>query len=90
MTRFLYHRKLRPTTVYFLIPLVFYSVASGIDYDIRYKDIDLRDTEALARKRREDAERKRLAEEEARKKEDAEPEAGDLAVDQEPVLNTLD
>lgn len=61
--------------------------SNGIDYDIRYKDIDPRDTEAISRKRREDTERKRLAEA-AAKKAASEGEGDDQIA--EPVLNTLD
>ncbi|MDP8214150.1 MAG: hypothetical protein RAO92_08420 [Candidatus Euphemobacter frigidus] len=66
---------------------------NGIDYNIRYKNIDPRDAEALERKRREDAKRKRtalVAPEAERKSGKKVPIAGGSAADKEPVLNTLD
>jgi len=68
--------------------------SNGIDYDIRYKNIDPRDTVALAKKKRLDSERRMR--DEAEKKRAAELAAAASAdlkgedLDAEPVLNTLD
>jgi len=70
--------------------------SNGIDYDIHYKNIDPRDTEALARKKRLESERRMR--DEAERKRAAETAAGGSAPqegegknpDVEPVLNTLD
>jgi|GEM_PF-843700 beta-lactamase superfamily II metal-dependent hydrolase len=70
--------------------------SNGIDYDIQYKNIDPRDTAVLAKKKREESERrmrdgaekKRAEELAAATKGDVEGEEKDP--DAEPVLNTLD
>ncbi len=58
---------------------------NGIDYEIKYKNIDPTDTEALSRKRREDAARKKQAEAAAPR-----PPPPGQPLAKEPALNTLD
>ncbi|HDL64020.1 MAG TPA: MBL fold metallo-hydrolase [Proteobacteria bacterium] len=70
--------------------------SNGIDYDIRYMNIDPRDTEALARKKRLESERRMRDEAEKKRGEELAGSAAAPAggagknLDAEPVLNTLD
>ena len=70
--------------------------SNGIDYDIQYKNIDPRDTVALAKKEREESERRMRDEAEKKRAEELAAAAkGDVEgeekdPDAEPVLNTLD
>jgi len=69
--------------------------SNGIDYDIQYKNIDPRDTVALAKKEREESERRMRDGAEKTRAEElaaaAQPEvAGKEDLEAEPILNTLD
>jgi hypothetical protein len=69
--------------------------SNGIDYDIQYKNIDPRDPAVLAKKKREESERRMRDEAEENRAEElaaaARPEvAGKEDLEAEPILNTLD